>query len=60
MLDGGLEDGLRYALQAPESVLRSVFDDRTCETLARRSEHSAATAYRLAVLGRWQQLMPIG
>jgi hypothetical protein len=43
-------------LHDPSSVLRDVFETADIAVLERRSSRSSATAYRLAVLGRWQEL----
>ena len=56
MLEAGLNTSLRRALDAPDSVLNQYFGAKTVALLKARSSRSSATAYRLAVLGRWQDL----
>ena len=56
LLAAGLQQSLDRVLHDPSSVLRDVFDPSDIAVLERRSSRSSATAYRLAVLGRWQEL----
>ena len=55
LLDAGLGSYKDFAL-ADGSILSSIFDDATRARLATRAELSGPTAYRLAALGRWEQL----
>ena len=57
LLEAGLDGDLRRALESRDSLITSVLGRACAGELAKRAERSATTAYRLAVLARWQARM---
>jgi asparagine synthase (glutamine-hydrolysing) len=55
MLSAGLQPSLDWALNDRQSFLNSQFTPRERAALAARADRSSAAAYRLAMMGRWQQ-----
>ncbi len=56
LLRGSLGDELRRVMGSEDSVLRRVLGRDCVAALAERSSRSLTTAYRLAVLGRWESM----
>jgi len=54
LLEAGMEDHMRYELESGSSVLCSMVGARGVAALRARSERSALTAFRLAMLGQWE------
>lgn len=54
LLNVSLGDDLARVLGSDQSILRRTLGSACVSTLAARSERSASTAYRLAMLGRWE------
>ena len=55
LLDAGLQSSLDRAVRS-DSLLAGMLDRRQMDILVHRAQRSSATAYRLAVLGRWQDI----
>ena len=60
LLSGSLGDELRRVMGSEDSVLMRVLGRGCVEELAQRSSRSRTTAYRLAVLGRWESMSHVG
>ena len=54
LLEAGLDEDLRRCLESRDSLITNVLGQACTDQLARRAERSVTTAYRLAVLSRWQ------
>ena len=54
LLEAGLDEDLRRGVGSRDSLITSVLGQACADELAKRAERSVTTAYRLAVLARWQ------
>ncbi len=54
LLEAGLDKDLRRCLESRDSLITTILGQACTDQLARRAARSVTTAYRLAVLARWQ------